>query len=423
MQDNRWDSPCYQTVDLDEAIEQEELYKACHVSEGSWNFHATLLSAETDTLDLTEATKIPEESKRTDVPVKEIFDIVNNFHLPEIPMVISLIKILKMLRNGEKEESSSIGPLVEFRNAEVVVGTRRPWVDVAESLAIKKLNNELNTTISKLKEFIKSLSIKVDNGAKVKVSNIRGRDLSEFQDELFSEEYVGQLSANDLYKAWELAVAANVEIDGDLDSIHFDSGSTPNLDGPVVSIGGPLPNFYTRRVMYDEEFDLKYRFDLNPDNVEEDLSEVPPNELRSKGLKDQEDFSSRPEWKIVDKSGDIPKIENAPTKPKRSDDRWYRDYFTVFRVPNPYQDSERESSQKRSLVCAGCHGLGTRTAVESVIDGTVREKIDERGLSDGSFQLLGRVKRQNDGSVSYTIPEAHVVGLSCGSVGSGGQQF
>lgn len=423
MQDNRWDSPCYQTVDLDKVIEQGELYKACHVSEGSWNFHATLLSAETNTLDLTEEVKLSEESKRTDVPVKEIFDIVDNLPLPKISIGIGLIKVLKILRNSKEKESSSIGPLVGFRNAEVVVGTRRPWVDGAESLATKKLNNELSTIIPKLKKLTKNLSIKSNNRAKVKASNIRERDLSEFQDELFSEEYVGQLSTNDLYKAWELAVAANVEIDGELDSIHFDSGSTPNLDGPVVSIGGPLPNFYTRRVMYDEEFDLKYRFDLNPDNVEEDLSEVPPNELRSKGLKDQEDFSSRPEWKIIDKFGDIPRIENAPTKPKRSDDRWCRDYFTVFRVPNPYQDSERESSQKRSLVCAGCHGLGTRTAVESVIDGTVREKIDEQELSDGSFQLLGRVKRENDGSVSYTIPETHVVGLSCGSVGSGGQQF
>lgn len=179
------------------------------------------------------------------------------------------------------------------------------------------------------------------------------------------------------------------------------------FDRHLVSLGGPIPNWYSRNLMYGSDVDLPYRFCLNPEPDRLDLSGHDPLELRELGRRDFTEFVGEPNWYLADESGDravvdnaeaVPQFRETPDGPKPK--HWYRDYFTIVKAPNVHPDA---GPRKKSLCMAGCHGLGGLAAIHALQDPELVARI-RREAGDGHFQAVGRVQETSTGDYRITLP-------------------
>lgn len=149
----------------------------------------------------------------------------------------------------------------------------------------------------------------------------------------------------------------------------------------LVVIGGPIPNWYTRNLMYASELDLPCRFRLD---VAVDLKNYTPAQLREAAYLEGK---PQPEWYIANRDGSVARtLKGEETKPVVVSGKTIRDFFMIMKVPN----IAPEAKGSRALVLAGCHGLGTWAAGLSLKELDILEAV-EKEAGDGYFQALGSV--------------------------------
>lgn len=145
-----------------------------------------------------------------------------------------------------------------------------------------------------------------------------------------------------------------------------------DLKDNLYMAGGPIPNAYSRNVLYGKAIQTpyKFRFDLN-----EKLANRSPTDLK------RVSYKTEPNWSICDESGrdyGTPKIE---------DGKFIEDYFMIIKCKNIYPQARKNA---KSVIFAGCHGPGTSAAGALIKNKDLLNYIyTEVGNDD--FQLIGRV--------------------------------
>lgn len=292
-----------------------------------------------------------------------------------------------------------------FREADIFVGQRQPWARKKLNDAGRELESRLEAETSISSGNIRAIREAVGSldGAEQSLDDLGIPDLETVAADDASVydtlENVGSLSANELFQTLDLIVSANLAMEEEEpENLVVSEQTGVDFSSDLVSVGGPIANFYTRNVMYDTrdgpDFSLPYRFDLNPPGVQDDLTEYPPQKLREIGLADDRELGRRPNWCLVDEGGETLDIQGDQSRPNWRDGNWMTDYFTVAKVPNVHPDAPplHRADTKRVLILAGCHGFGTRAALEALKSGDILETIESE-VNDGYFQLIGRVKR------------------------------
>ena len=353
MPSGDWDDPCYETVDWKDAVEpdSELVYR---VDEGSWELTlvSTVLAGTFGTVTV-EAFK-PWIERQLDAYRQQ----------PEE----------QMQRMGEN--LNDLFPFVNY--SDVFIGHRRPWV--------KKKLHEIG-------DFLKQLNARPDGA-------------------VYDEDHFSGYSTNELFQTLDFVIATNIALNEEEPKQMFSNPDvTTDFAGDLIAVGGPISNLYTRNLMYGDEVDLPYRYDLNPDDGSDDTRRLSPQDLREIGLHDDKGFEQRPNWRLVERDGSVPRIENRPTVPERRRDEWIRDYFSIVKAPNIHPDAEAiYGNEPKVLSLSGCHGLGTRAAIRALQDRDILDTLQDRA-GDGYFQAIGRVKRDPDAGLEearITVPPEHV---------------
>jgi hypothetical protein len=180
----------------------------------------------------------------------------------------------------------------------------------------------------------------------------------------------------------------NVQLAGEGPKSVDKTSTVVDFSRHLVSVGGPIPNWYFRNLMYGNEVDLPYKFHLNPEPERVDLSDKTPKELRRLGRKDTSVFQAEPNWFIADSTGAPADVFKDNAIPEYGDvGDWITDYFMILKAPNIHPACDHN---RRILSVAGCHWLGGMGAIDSLTDSTVLSRIKEE-VGDGDFQALGRV--------------------------------
>lgn len=163
----------------------------------------------------------------------------------------------------------------------------------------------------------------------------------------------------------------------------------------LISVGGPVANWYTRNLLYGDEQELPYKFNLNPEPERIDLADCSPYELRLVGRSPDSRLDRSPNWHITGADGNPATFGNEEAKPEWSiaDQQWETDYFMIVKTKNVHPSAKH--IPRTSLTVAGCHGFGTYAAIESLLDPDVVETLAEEA-GDGFFQAIGRVTRGDD---------------------------
>lgn len=386
-----WDHLCYDTVDWETV--SEDSTRLCRTKQGSWSIVLPIMFGVASNL-----------LYRVLEPwIERQFERLQN--VPE------------QERRQYEQNVSEVIPI--FGEADIFVGQRRPWAreklnDFGEELG-EELAQETSLNESRIGTFRQSISQL--EGSKQRLDELGLSDLQEIAEEDASVyevlDNVGSLSANEFFQTLDLAVSANLAMEQERPKdILLAEDTSVDFSSDVVSIGGPIANLYTRNVMYGDDVSLPYRFDLNPVGVDDDLREYTPQELRRISLADDRELGHRPNWRIVDRDGEPLEILGDATVPNWRDGQWVTDYFTVAKLPNPHPSAPplRRAETRRTLLLAGCHGFGTRAALEALKSGDVLETIESQA-ADGYFQLVGRVRRAEGARITadnIEIPEAHL---------------
>lgn len=180
----------------------------------------------------------------------------------------------------------------------------------------------------------------------------------------------------------------NVHLAGEGPKSVDETSTEADFSRHLVSIGGPIPNWYFRNLMYGDQIDLPYKFYLNPNPERLDLSEFTPRELRKLGRKDTSEFQAEPNWFIADETGVPADVFGDDAIPGYGDvGDWITDYFMILKAPNIHPACDHN---RRILAIAGCHWLGGMGAIDSLTNPTILSQI-KKEVGDGDFQALGRV--------------------------------
>lgn len=161
--------------------------------------------------------------------------------------------------------------------------------------------------------------------------------------------------------------------------------STKNMDFKynLYLVGGPIPNAYTRNVLYGEygkeaisPIKTPYKFRLDIEGHGSDS----PLELKSIS------HEKEPNWYICDRGGNkinygTPEIVNRVL---------IKDSFMIIKCKNIYPYAHENT---KSFIFAGCHGLGTSAAGALIKNEIYIRKICSK-VGDNDFQLVGQVSRQ-----------------------------
>jgi len=198
--------------------------------------------------------------------------------------------------------------------------------------------------------------------------------------------YLNSMSTNELFAVLNFVVANNTELAGEspkrVDPI---SGDGPDFTRNLVSVGGPIPNMYTRNLLYGDH-GIPYKYDLNP-GPDGGLADYAPEELRRVGVSDDSVVENRkPNWNIVDEDGKQAHVDGAKARPTSADSHWCEDFFMILKTENVYPGAEN----KQALSVSGCHGVGSEAALKSLCIPEIRETIYQTVGGD-HFQALGRV--------------------------------
>ncbi len=161
---------------------------------------------------------------------------------------------------------------------------------------------------------------------------------------------------------------------------------------PLIASGGPIPNWYTRNLMYGGDIDLPYKFRLD---VTEELRRMSPEGLREAGVKVGKE---EPRWVMADRLGNIPKINGMELKPVFSGTKCIRDYFMIIRARNIHPANKGNTP---CLILAGCHGPGTAAAGLAVKKLEILREINKKAR--GYFQAIGDTAVQRRKPVENTI--------------------
>jgi len=335
-----WGEPCYDSVGWPRVSEDSNLLY--RVEDGSWalTFVSTVVAGTAGTL---------------------------AYELLE-PMVQRKLRERRSLSVEDVHERvAQLEDLIPFvGTADVFLGQRRPWMaDKFEGV----------------REFLDDLGDRPE-------------------DELYDLDQIAGYSTNELLQTLDFLVTTNLALhdEGPVD-VFSDSTLEVDFGRDLIAIGGPISNHYTRNLMYGDHVDLPYRYDLNPDDGSDDIADIPPTELRELGLTDERGFDERPNWRLVDRNGNLPRIRNRATKPMRRNGVWKQDYFTIIKAPNIHPSArKRVGTETYSLVLSGCHGLGTRAAIRALQTEHVLDTLDEEA-GDGFFQAIGSVKQPESGAI------------------------
>lgn len=217
----------------------------------------------------------------------------------------------------------------------------------------------------------------------------------------------GAVSLRDLavtVRLIEFFLEANIHLTGEPPTDVRRLAVEPEIDYSrnVISVGGPVPNWYTRNVMYGDEVDVPYRFNLNPGPAQKDLRDYTPGELRSVGHRDTEPFEEVPDWYIADGRGDPVVVDGEPARPT-SRPSLARDYFTIVKAPNVHRRAD--PADKQCLILAGCHGLGTMASAKALESPRFLEEIHSQ-VGGEPFQAIGRVTVTEESSeISVPVVE------------------
>jgi hypothetical protein len=149
----------------------------------------------------------------------------------------------------------------------------------------------------------------------------------------------------------------------------------------LIAVGGPIPNWYVRNLMYASNLDLPYKFRLD---VTPELQTQGPDQLRRVGY---EVVKSKPPWYIANRDGTIAETDyGEETKPILDSSAVIKDFFMIIKAPNVFPGAE----STQALVLAGCHGLGTWAAGLALKNYNFLKTI-EKEAGRGYFQVIGSV--------------------------------
>lgn len=170
---------------------------------------------------------------------------------------------------------------------------------------------------------------------------------------------------------------------------------------PLFSSGGPIPNWYTRNVMYGKEIDLPYKFRLD---VTDELREMPPDKLRKAGVKAAR---QKPNWFIADKLGKPFKVNGKEAKPVYVENKLIEDYFMIISTRNIHPDAK--NTNVPCLIVAGCHGPGTAAAGSALKNLDILNQIESN--VKGNFQAIGWTRVKNGKPLKDTIKLHEIVSV------------
>lgn len=187
------------------------------------------------------------------------------------------------------------------------------------------------------------------------------------------------------------------------------TSSSVDFSRNLVSFGGPIPNDFSRNLLYDSDISFPYRYCLNPEPEIKDLSSHSPAELRELGRLRKDDFDRPPNWYIADATENPLVVQGEEARPVSGDDRWLTDYFMITKTPNVHP---RASPGTKCLSISGCHGFGTWGATRAIqIPENIRQIHEE--VWTGDFQAIGRVTRtvqyNPDGSVNVEEHDPEII--------------
>lgn len=228
-----------------------------------------------------------------------------------------------------------------------------------------------------------------------------------------SDDPIGPKDKEVIELLTEFFTQLNIEIMQTEPSEVTEVDETVEFDRHLVSLGGPIPNWYSRNLIYGPEVETPYKFCLNPEPDRLDLSDYGPRELRTLGRKDHSEFVGEPNWYLANTAGDRAVVDNADAIPLYREEPdgvkpklWYRDYFTIIKAPNIHPSA---TPYAQSLVIAGCHGLGGLASIHALQDPDLISKIRAEA-GDGYFQAVGRVQETADDEYKITLPEIEPLG-------------
>ena len=180
--------------------------------------------------------------------------------------------------------------LGQLNESDIFVGPRRPWVEQKTKSLEKEFFQGLLQHTSLERSRVSRLLSQLPSSLGSPRSAASLDDLSA---ELFEEgsvyemETIGTLSANEFFQTLDLVIEANLAMtQTDPREIILGDDMDVDFSGDIVSIGGPIPNFFTRNVMYGPLLSLPYVFNLNPKNINKNLRDYTPEKLRRVGLSD-----------------------------------------------------------------------------------------------------------------------------------------
>lgn len=289
----------------------------------------------------------------------------------------------------EPEDSPDTGlsELFSFLNsADVFVGQRYHWVtDQSESLLRSMTEHPL---LFKYLGVV-SESLPESGMAEARLRGIQQR-LLDTPDTDSKISYINRVSANEVFAVLNFVVANNTKLAAEapqrVDSIV---GNRPDFARNLVSVGGPIPNMYTRNLLYGDH-GIPYKYDLNPQQDGE-LAEYSPEELRRVGIPGASAAENqKPNWNIVDEDGKQAHVDGAKARPTSADEHWCEDFFMIVKTENIHPGAE----DKKVLSVSGCHGVGSEAALKSLCMPEIQETIYQT-VRSAPFQALGRVVNED----------------------------
>lgn len=254
-------------------------------------------------------------TKDTSPPSLEIF--INNVVSPSVPMVLPIAwSEIRRRIFKEFERRRIVSKLFGFcRNADFVIGMRKPWIE----------------------------------------DNPWGS-----YDVIAVEDTLTNLSK---------VFAGRPEIPEKDTSPEFDPSRN------IISVGGPIPNTFTRKVMGvqkpDDESRLPYSFNLTPPGY------------KGKTFLELQKMEPEPNWGIM-KSDTNEEIYIPEYYEKGERGKCRRDYGMIIKVKSVIENAPRG---RKNLVLAGCHGFGTIAAARALGDENILRTIWEK-VGDKDFQAI-----------------------------------
>lgn len=143
--------------------------------------------------------------------------------------------------------------------------------------------------------------------------------------------------------------------------------------------GGPIPNAYSRNVLYGKSVQTPYKFRLD---LNEELANLSPSKLKKIS------YEIKPNWYICDKNGN----EIKGGFPKIKDGELIEDSFMLIKCKNIYPQAGKNT---KSVIFAGCHGPGTRASGALIKNKELVDYIYSE-VEDNDFQLIGWVSTHGE---------------------------